>query len=222
MESPIHNHYSVTDVSFDSERYDIDAVHARPSYYAQENAATQARLNKFSSPAQELEYRTMRTPIDGKHAYAIFGMMLGFAPPTALFSRLWFDSFHTSDTALFLLLGILATATTSCVGYHTGKMVATAMRPLYGAILPNHLVGAATAGFIWGAVSGAVGGIFLFIFGAIVAAVIGAIAGAVATPLFSYAYGKMQINDRIELRRLMPFAVGIPAILAALILGAAA
>ena len=166
----------------------------------------------------------MRRSVPTKHAYALFGLLLGAIPPAAIFARLL--GYGTdgsmrsiaSDGALFFLC-LVMNVVCCLVGYAMGTGLSRAALKLehqswLKMFLLMPLVGAA-----WGGVTGASGGFFFFGIGAIFGAAYAIPIGIAGFLLFAIFHRLLERGGMIETRHFLPLACGITTVIAALIMG---
>ncbi len=168
---------------------------------------------------EELDATTMLFALNRKETFAFFGAMLGSIPPVSFFLLLIVKDGNHQPPPLLLVLMLGTVIIASLTGYHSGKLVASALRQAEGMAFWTRLPYFALIGLLWGIVSGAAGGVLIFLIGAIFGAFLGGVVGAVALPLFSIPYMAVKRGELIELKHFLPISIGITLSISAYILG---
>lgn len=157
--------------------------------------------------------------LDTEKALSYFGFLLGLLGPLAIVLKLVITSSHDPFAFVVLSFGVVVTATTSAVGYFTGKVVGRAVRKIEEYTLLLMVLASVGLGLGWGIFTGIIGGLFILVFGAIPGGIVGGIAGTLALPPFVLLHRYLKTGDVIERSKFNPIAAGIILSLCALLLG---
>jgi hypothetical protein len=201
-----------------------DDARARLNWLLAANAYEAQQRSLFRYAGEEEQMLLMQRPVPTKHAYALFGLLLGALPPAAIFARLLGYGADgsmravASDGALFFLC-LVMNVVCCLVGYAMGSCLSRAALKLerqswLKMFLMMPLVGAA-----WGGVAGVSGGFFFFGVGAFFGAACAIPIGIAGFLMFAIFHRLLERGGMIEACHFLPLACGITTIIAALIMG---
>jgi hypothetical protein len=187
---------------------------------------------------EQVEVELMRYPLSAETAYRVMGLLLGTLPPAAIFLKLFgYGIFsHSSLVAeMWFLAPLLLAMNIVCAGagYVMGDVVSRSLisnlwpgrillserEPTGHRSWPQFLIRLPFHAAIWGLVTGVAGGILFFFVGAIAGAMYAVPVGVAGFAAFGVLHRLMQRGGMIEARCFLPLALGITAVIAALIMG---
>jgi len=172
------------------------------------------------------EWRALRSaklgqPLTTEEAYAWFGTFLGLFPPFAFFGHTH-GRLATEDAALFWLLLFLSMNAVCClVGRKFGAHLGRTIGDVRARSWPVFIIVSLLEGIAWGGITGGAGGAIGFGIGAFFGAACAIPVALAAFPVFAALHRMLSHDGMIEQRQLWPLALGVPVVVAALILGAA-
>ena len=186
-----------------------------------ENNAAAEHQRRFRCPAHEDELAIMRKPLTAKVAYQWLGLMLGAAPPAAIFARMFQygfrDGFMDVSGGGFFLLLLMMNAVCALMGFLMGRVNAGSALTAVRCSRTKMVFLLALLGAIWGVTTGGTGGVFFFGAGAIAGALFAAPIGIVAFVVFGALHRWLERGGMIDARQFWPLAVGIVATITTLI-----
>jgi hypothetical protein len=180
------------------------------------NAEIARQKTALRRETDEFEAAIMRRPLAPAAAYGWLGLMLGTLPPAAIFLMLFkYGSQHSFALVGLLLMNVVCAA----VGYQLSKSFGTACQNLETKSWTKMLLLMPFIGATWGIITGAAGGLLFFGIGSFFGMLVALPIGAIAFTLFAILHRLMSRAGQIERKHLLPFAVGVSAIISAFILG---
>jgi hypothetical protein len=184
------------------------------------NADIAREKSLFHTERERNEAALMTYPLSYEKTFALFGLLLGIFPPTAIFIKFLSEKgvLRGED---FWVLGVAAIIIliSATVGYFSGRLVGKIVGELEKFSWTLMLIALPFIGILWGALAGGAGGVIIFVFGAIFGAILGAMVGGVALPIFAVVHRLMKKGDLIDRKHFLPLAFGITFIISAFILG---
>lgn len=170
---------------------------------------------------RDLEIRRaemMTKPVSRETAYRWFGFEITLIPMGTTLAAL-LGHINGGDSLLFVFLFALAASAAAALGYFSGGLVSRAVGTVSHFRTSSFLSVLPFLGLAWGASVGALSGVFLYMIGSIFGAIVGGLIGAASFPIFVILHRTLSEDGRIELKHLLPIVVGIPAVVAAYLLG---
>lgn len=165
--------------------------------------------------AEECAAMMLLGPVSAAEAYGRFGLLLGLLPPAAIFWRAFgYGTEEPEWVPLFVAMNVVCCLVGRKAGSQLGGRVFSVNRTITATILLSLLVG-----FIWGALTGSAGGALCFGFGAIPGAFMAVLIALICFPAFALLHRGLARGGMIEGRVVWPLAGGVPAVVAAAILG---
>lgn len=187
-------------------------------HFLSENYTYQLAIENAVDTETRSRIDAMDEPIDAGLAFKLFGTFMGLIPTTAIMGKLAYQTREIEWLPLYAIFAAISIYTTMFVGRVVGQFVGERFKPAFSMLLPNQIALAIIVGGAWGAVAGAAGGVFVFILGSIVGGMIGAMSAAALLPFYTLAFRWLRVGDHVEKSKILPFAFGLPTILAMLIL----
>jgi hypothetical protein len=187
-----------------------------------ENRVAAEHDRRFRYPAHEPELEMMRRPLTAQTAYQWLGLMLGAAPPAAIFARLFRYGFQGQGfgsydaQALFFLL-LMMNLVCALMGFVMGRAVSGSALAVERRSRSKMFIFLAVLGTAWGAATGAGGGLFFFGFGALFGALFAIPVGIAAFVVFGALHRWLERGGMIEARHFWPIAIGIVSVITMLI-----
>jgi hypothetical protein len=170
--------------------------------------------------AEEAATMMLRRPVNVAEAYGWFGLFLGLFPPAAIFSRLFLGEITSSGFEWgWLALVIFMNAVCAVVGRKTALFIAAQLGQPREQPWPLLCAVSLLAALVWGVVTGGAGGLVFFGFGAFFGALYAVAVALVAFPAFALLHRLLSRGGMIDEHTLWPLAFGLPAVVAAAILG---
>ncbi len=181
----------------------------------------------------------MHRPIGLRQAYGLMGLLLGLFPPAALFWKIFgYGVFSPSPwiKGLWFLTPMFVAMNLACaaVGYLAADMFRRNLtRPRAGCgilgskyelgdyvLWRKFLFLLPFVAAFWGLITGGAGGVLFFGFGIVFGSIIAIPVGVLGMTAFGISHRILQRDGMIELRQLLPVALGIASAITAFILGA--
>ncbi len=199
-----------------------DDITARLNWLLILNEKEAKHRQVFRNETEEIQLALMHRPVSPERAYAVFGMLLGGSTAAATFARVIGGTSIqrlTNADSYLLLLCLLVIVVCSAAGYAMACTVATKAFSTERSRWTRMLMMMLLIGSAWGLVTGAAGGFFFYGFGAVVGLGLGWPIGAIGFLMFASFHRLLECGGMIDTKHLLPIACGIPAVIAALILG---
>jgi hypothetical protein len=170
--------------------------------------------------AEEAATMMLRRPVNVAEAYGWFGLFLGLFPPAAIFCRLFLGEITSNGFEWgWLALVILMNAVCAVVGRKTARFIAAQLGQPREQPWPLLFAISLLAALAWGVVTGGAGGLVFFGFGAFFGALCAIAVALAAFPAFALLHRLLSRGGMIDEHTLWPLAFGVPAVVAAAILG---
>ena len=200
--------------SRDSDRF----VERRLEHLLRLNAEISRQKSLLKNDEQRRKVRLMTRPIDSRHAFGYFGLMIGSLPPLAIVLN-FLSSKGYESTGLLLLIAA-AGVVAGIIGFQLGqRFVPGALRYISSFRASGRLHLWIILGLAWGALSGAAGGLVIVLIGSIPGAIVGSMVGAIAVPVMVALHSSVRVGDFIETKHFLPIAFGITLSVCAFLLG---
>lgn len=172
----------------------------------------------YRTELERFEASLIKHPVTTEKAYSYFGLMLGLAPPYALFSNFIYNTVKSGDDAWIVPLLIFVNLVCAGVGYLSGKLIGKMVAETEKWSWSAMLLISPFIGILWGLMAGGAGGVFIFVIGAILGAIIASMVGGVALPIFTILHRWLKKGDVIERNQFLPIAIGITLAISAFFL----
>jgi hypothetical protein len=157
--------------------------------------------------------------VDSKGALGLFGLLLGTLIPASIYGRLVLSDLGVMMIPAIPLLFVISVIVCALVGRCFARRLSLNLERNRYAGLKQILASSVLIGILWGLITGGLGGLVVYGFGGVVGAIAASVTAVITFPIFALLYYALSRGGMIESRQLWPIALGIPAILAALILG---
>jgi hypothetical protein len=202
-------------------RYSGDRiVERRIEHLLRLNAESARQRSLFENEEQRRKALLMRWPIDSRHAFGYFGLIIGSLPVLAIAVRILASGGIGGREVGFAILYTSAAIGTGLIGLVLGqRYVPKAVKYASNFSLPNRVALWILIGLAWGAISGASGGMVIFVIGSIFGAILGGLVGAVTVPIMLALHSSVNVGDTIEAKHFLPIAFGVTLSVCALVLG---
>ncbi len=202
-----------------------DNDRTRLSWLLTANDLQRRRRNMFRDEAEEEQMLLMRRPISVERAFALFGLALGTIVPAAIFARMFGYGLinpatpdYVVNTGLFMLC-LMMNLVCALAGYAMGSTISRTGLKLERSSWIQMLCFLPFLGAFWGLITGLTGGVFFFGIGGIIGPLFAIPVGIVGFTILCILHRLLERGGMIELRHMMPIAMGLAMTMAALVLG---
>jgi hypothetical protein len=201
-------------------------------------ASDQAREESFQKAERDADREMLRRPVPMITAYRLMGLLLGLAPPAAIFWKLFHfgllgprmgDMESVAAFIFFLAMnGICAGIGYLMAGkichwlvqpYFTSSVIFEEYKPVQHLSWLEFMFRLPLLAVVWGMITGALGGVLFVGIGAAIGPVFAVPVGVFGLTTFGVLHRWLERDGLIETRQLLPLAFGITATITALILG---
>lgn len=183
-----------------------------------ENRVNAEQGREFRVPAHEIERAMMHRPMSPRSAYQWLGLLLGVAPPAAIFARVF--HYGLGDTGFgyewgvgLFLLCLMTNVVCGLLGFFMGGVFAdqilSAVRDSYSKMIVLLVV----IGIGWGMTTGGLGGLCFFGVGAFFGMLFATPIAIAAFLVSGLVYRWLERGGQIEARHFWPLAIGIVSVI---------
>ncbi len=186
-----------------------------------ENTAAAKHDARFRYPGHEDDLAMMRRPLTSQKVYQWLGLMLGLAPPAAVFARMFrygigYAFGDSWGPALFFLC-LMMNLVCGLMGFFMGGVFSSSALSAVRMSRTRMVLFLALLGATWGVTTGGLGGLFFFGFGALFGMMFAVPIGIASFVTFGALHRWLERGGMIEARHFWPLAIGIVSTITVLI-----